>query len=126
MKALYIPLVLLSGMLAFGLWTGAYAQAHVVSWRSALQDADRLAQEENWEAAEEAIRRGYADWNNRQVFLHVIMEHAELDEAEVLFSAAFAACDARDVPDFHAALGQLDTQLNLLAETQQLSIQNVF
>lgn len=126
MKALYIPLVLLSGMLAFGLWTGAYAQAHVVSWRSALQDADRLAQEENWDAAEEAIRCGYADWNSRQVFLHVIMEHAELDEAEVLFSAAFAACDARDVPDFHAALGQLDTQLNLLAETQQLSIQNVF
>ena len=74
---------------------------------------------------EEAIRRGYADWNSRQVFLHVIMEHAELDEAEVLFSAAFAACDEQDGPDFHAAMAQLNTQLHLLAETQAISVKNI-
>ena len=39
-------------------------------------------------------------------------------------AAAFAACDQRDVPDFHTTLAQLFSQLRLLAETQQVSIKN--
>ena len=63
--------------------------------------------------------------SDRQALLHIIMEHRELDEAEVLFAAAYAACDQQDVPDFHAALAQLLTQIRLLAETQQVSLQNI-
>ena len=42
------------------------------------------------------------------------------------FSArAFADCDQQDVPDFHSAMGELDAQLSLLAETQMISIKNI-
>ena len=53
------------------------------------------------------------------------MEHDELDEADALFATAFAACDERDGPDFHAAMAQLNAQLHLLAETQAVSIKNI-
>ena len=40
-------------------------------------------------------------------------------------AAAFAAGDAQDAPDFHAAMAQLAAQLRLLAETQAVSIKNI-
>ena len=90
-----------------------------------LSLADELAQKEQWEEAEEQIQRSYANWNQSQTFFHTIMEHDELDEAESLFATAYAACDERDVPDFHAAMAQLATQLSLLAETQAVSVKNI-
>ena len=80
---------------------------------------------ERWAQAEEGLRLAYADWGRSQTFFHTIMEHAELDEAESLFAAAFAACDTQDAPDFHAAMAQLASQLRLLAETQAVSIKNI-
>ena len=125
MKALYLPLLLLGAMLAFALWTGRFVQQRTDHWIAMLELADHLAVEERWEDAEDQIQRSYRDWRESQTFFHTILEHEELDEAEGLFAAAFAACDQRDVPDFHTTLAQLYTQLRLLAETQQVSIKNV-
>ena len=125
MKALYLPLLLLSAMLAFALWTGRFVQQRTDHWIAMLELSDHLAVEERWEDAEDQIRHSYQDWRESQTFFHTILEHQELDESENLFAAAFAACDQRDVPDFHTTLAQLYTQLRLLAETQQVSIKNV-
>ena len=125
MKALYIPLLVLAGLLSFALWTGFYVQQRTTEWQEMLSLADELAQKEQWEEAEDQIQRSYANWNQSQTFFHTIMEHEELDEAESLFATAFAACDERDVPDFHAALAALLSKLSLLSETQQVSIKNI-
>lgn len=124
MKALYLPLALLAAMLAFALWTGHYVHQQTDHWIAMLELADHLAAEEQWEDAEDQIQRSYQDWKSSQTFFHTILEHQELDEAESLFAAAFAACDQRDVPDFHTTLAQLYSQLRLLSETQQVSIKN--
>lgn len=124
MKALYLPLALLGAMLVFALWTGHYVQQQTDRWIAMLELSDRLAAEEQWEDAEDQIQRSYQDWKRSQTFFHTILEHQELDEAESLFAAAFAACDQRDVPDFHTTLAQLYSQLRLLSETQQVSIKN--
>ena len=87
--------------------------------------ADEYAQQERWEAAQAQLQLAYDDWCTSQTFFHTIMEHDELDEAESLFATAYAACDERDVPDFHAAMAQLATQLSLLAETQAVSVKNI-
>ncbi len=125
MKALYIPLLVLAGLLSFALWTGFYVQQRTTEWQEMLSLADELAQKEQWEEAEDQIQRSYANWNQSQTFFHTIMEHEELDEAESLFATAFAACDERDVPDFHAALAALLSKFSLLSETQQISIKNI-
>ena len=113
MKALYLPLLLLSAMLAFALWTGRFVQQRTDHWIAMLELSDHLAVEERWEDAEDQIQRTYRDWQESQTFFHTILEHEELDESE------------RDVPDFHTTLAQLYTQLRLLAETQRISIKNI-
>ena len=125
MKPLVISLAVLAAILTFSLWAGHYVQARTETWSDQLALADASAQQEHWEDAETQLQRAYADWSTSQTFFHTIMEHAELDEAESLFAAAFAACDTQDAPDFHAAMAQLVSQLRLLAETQAVSIKNI-
>ena len=125
MKSLFIPILVLAAVLAAALWTGNYISGETARWSDTLRQADTLAAQERWEEAENAIQQGYDDWNSRQTFLHIVMEHEELDEAESLFAAAFAACSLRDAPDFQATLAQLISQMSLLAETQQVSIKNI-
>ena len=125
MKPLVISLAALGLILGFSLWAGSYVAARTEDWSAQLAEADSFAQAERWAQTEEGLRLAYADWGRSQTFFHTIMEHAELDEAESLFAAAFAACDAQDAPDFHAAMAQLASQLRLLAETQAVSIKNI-
>ena len=125
MKPLIVSLTALAVILAFSLWSGNYVAERTETWSRQLADADASVQQERWKEAGEQLRLTYADWGTSQPFLHTIMEHDELDEAESLFATVFAACDEQDPPDFHAAIAQLKTQLGLLAETQAISIQNI-
>lgn len=125
MKPLYLPLLALAVVLAFSLRAGNYVEQRTLVWREMLSAADDTAQLEQWDEARQQLEQAYANWDSSQTFFHTIMEHNELDEAESLFATVFAACDARDAPDFHAAVAQLDSQLRLLAETQAVSVKNI-
>ena len=125
MKPLVLSLAALAAILAFSLWSGYYVAERTETWSAQLSVADEYAQQERWEDAEAQLQLAYDDWCTSQTFFHTIMEHDELDEAESLFATAYAACDERDVPDFHAAMAQLATQLSLLAETQAVSVKNI-
>ena len=125
MKPLALSLAALAAILAFSLWSGYYVAGRTETWSAQLSVADEYAQQERWEDAEAQLQLAYDDWCTSQTFFHTIMEHDELDEAESLFATAYAACDERDVPDFHAAMAQLATQLSLLAETQAVSVKNI-
>ncbi len=125
MKALYIPAGLLAVILGFSLWAGQYVALRTEHWTALLEATDAAARQENWEEAGQRLFDAYQDWDGSQTFLHTIMEHDELDEAETLFAGAFAVCQEEDDADFHLLLAQLISQLRLLSETQSISIKNV-
>ena len=125
MKAFSIPAALLALILGFSLWTGRYVELRTGHWTALLEQTDEAARREDWPAARDRLDRTYQDWQSSQPFLHTILEHDELDEAETLFRGAIAVCEERDDADFHLLLAQLASQLRLLAETQSISIQNI-
>jgi len=124
-KALIWPSLVLIGMLSFALWTGSHVERRTEEWIGTIEEASRLAYAEQWEEAEERLSRGYESWGQSQTFFHTVMDHEDLDDAEALFAAAFAACGQRDAPDFLTTLSELTARLSLLAETQKISIQNI-
>ena len=126
MKALTIPTLILALLLSLSLWIGSAVRTRTEACLHPLAPSDALAREENWSQAAEQLRQSYRIWQQCQFFFHAIMEHQELDEAESLFAAAFAACDEEDEPDFHTALAQLQTALEHLREKQQLRAENIF
>ena len=81
---------------------------------------------EDWSGAAGALRRAYEDWDRDQTFLHTILEHDALDEAEQLFAAAMAACRQEDGEEALIQIAQLTVCLEQIAETQGISIRNIF
>lgn len=126
MKAFYIPAGLLALILAFSLWAGSYVRQRTDHWTALLEETDKAAMEEDWTGAQQRLLDAYDDWDSSQSFLHTIMNHSDLDEAESLFAGAKAVCSQRDDADFHLLLAQLMEQMDLLAETQSVSIKNIF
>ena len=55
MKGCVTPLVILAAVLGFALWNGASMSADTARWQEQLQQADALAQSEDWSAATSAL-----------------------------------------------------------------------
>lgn len=125
MKTLYIPTAILALILGFSLWGGMYSDMRTDQWITLLDEAGALAQQENWDEANRVLDEAYRDWNSSQTFYHTTMKHEDLDEAEFFFTGAIAACREEDNEEFHILLAQLIKQLQLLAEAQKVSLQNI-
>lgn len=126
MKTLYLPAAVLAAILACSLWAGRFLEVRTEHWSELLSSASQAAEAEEWSQAGEVLRQAYEDWSRDQTFLHTILEHDALDEAEQLFAAAMAACRQEDGEEALIQLAQLRSSLRLLAETQGASIQNIF
>lgn len=125
MKGFFLPLVLLAGILAFSLWNSAAMARGTEQWRAQLAEAERLAQEEDWPAAAQALRNSYQDWSQRQTYLHVVSHHGSVDGAEAMYQRCLAFAQAEEKSDFQAEIAGLQEQLRLLAEMERLSLRNI-
>lgn len=124
-KGFLLPAAALGAILAFCLWNSAAMAAHAARWQDQLDQADRLAQSEDWESAAAAIRAGYADWTARQTYLHVVTNHDAVDGAEAMYHRALAFAESREGSELRAELADLRDQLRELAEMEELSLRNV-
>lgn len=125
MRAYLKPVAVLAAILAFALWNGTVMTGHTDRWRDQVQQADALAQAEDWSRAVEVLTESYADWSGRQTYLHIVTEHDAVDDAEAMYRRAMAFAATRELTEFRAELADLRDQLRLLAEMERLSIKNV-
>ena len=124
-KGFLLPAAALGAILAFCLWNSAAMAAHAARWQGQLDQADRLAQAEDWGAAAAPIQAGYADWTARQTNLHVVTNHDAVDGAEAMYHRALAFAESREGSELRAELADLRVQLRELAEMEELSWRNV-
>ena len=124
-KALLPPLAVLAAVFAFALWNSFVMESHTTRWQVQLHQAETLAERGDWAGAESALRTSYDDWSRHQTYLHVVLEHAAVDDAEAMYRRAAAFAASREPSEFRAELADLSDQLGLLAEMEQFSVQNV-
>ena len=124
-KALLPPLAALAAILAFALWNAAAAAAHTARWQDQVRRAEALAEQENWPAAEAALAGSYEDWSRHQTYLHIVLEHDAVDDAEAMYRRALAFAACREPSEFRAEAADLLDQLGLLAEMEEFSVKNV-
>ena len=126
MKSLWFSVAVLAIVIGFSFWSGQRAADQTGSWIAALEEADNDAWREEWQTADQRLRQIYADWTGAQDFLHIIVTHDELEEAEALFVGTLAVCRETDRPDLHMLLAQLIAALEHIREAQTISIKNIF
>lgn len=79
------PILLLSGLLTFCLWTGQRVGADAERWRAPLLQSSEAALLGDWDAAEDLLSASYEDWQSRQLFLHIVVQHEVVEDAEAMY-----------------------------------------
>ena len=119
------PLLILAVLLLFSLWTGRRVEADTERWRAPLIQSSEAALLGDWDAAGDFLAASYDDWQNRQLFLHIVVQHEVVEDAEAMYRRAKAFLDGRETEEYRAELADLIHQLLALQEQEELSWGNV-
>ena len=125
MKSFVIPAAVLTALLGLSLWNGWWLTQRCGDWDAELSAIDELVLQESWDTAEERLEGLYGRWQQRGLWLHVTMEHDALNEAEGLFCRALVLAEEEDSVEFRAHIAELRSALQLLAEMEQVRVENV-
>jgi thioredoxin-like negative regulator of GroEL len=125
MKTWLIPAVLLTVVLGLSLLNSVYLSNQCDAWTSQLQKAEQAAAAEDWAAAAEHLDEFRASWDKRQTYLHILIVHEELDNAQSLLERCSVLAQEADSVEFRGGIAELISQLRLLNEMEKLSIKNV-
>ena len=124
MKAIRIPIFVLAVLLAFSVCNAVHLTRRCALWQTELLAADRAAAAGDTASAAAALDRLDALWQADQVYLHIVVSHEDINNAETLLRRAAVLCIAGD-DELRPALAELNAYLGMVAETQQISIKNI-
>ena len=124
MRATRLSLMVLLIVLAFVLWNAAWVTDRCGEWTAALDETvAALERGSDGSAQLDALN---ALWQEPQGYLHIVISHEELDEAEALLAQAEAMAAQGDSQSLYPVLAELRGQFRLIAETQRVSAKNIF
>ena len=125
MRAVRVPVVVLAAVLAYILCNAAWVTGESQRWLEAAAQVSDAALQGSAEDAGEALDALDALWQRPQGYLHIVISHTELDEAEALLAQARAAVRQGDMQALYPIMAELRSQFELVAETQQVSLKNI-
>ena len=125
MRAVRVPVFVLAAVLAYILCNAAWVTGESQRWLDAAAQVSDAALQGSAEDAGEALDALDALWQRPQGYLHIVISHTELDEAEALLAQARAAVRQGDMQTLYPIMAELRSQFELLAETQQVSLRNI-
>lgn len=125
MRAVRVPVFVLAAVLAYILCNAAWVTGESQRWLEAAAQVSDAALQGSAEDAGEALDALDALWQRPQGYLHIVISHTELDEAEALLAQARAAVRQGDMQTLYPIIAELRSQFELLAETQQVSLKNI-
>ena len=113
MKAIRIPVFVLAVLLAFSVCNAVHLTRRCALWQAELAEADRAA-----------LARLEALWQADQAYLHIVVSHEDIHDAETLLRRAALLCDTGN-DELRPALAELRSAMSMVAETQQISAKNI-
>lgn len=125
MRAVRVPVFVLAAVLAYILCNAAWVTGESQRWLEAAAQVSDAALHGSTEDAKEALDALDALWQRPQGYLHIVISHTELDEAEALLAQARAAVRQGDMQTLYPIIAELRSQFALVAETQQVSLKNI-
>ena len=125
MRSFRIPIFILLLTLFLCLYAGSNVSRCTDSWKQQLMTADGLVIREQWGEAQSVFTDLYDRWQTQQEWLHMLIEHKELDETEALLQRCIAFAQQQEDAELRADIAELRTQFTLLDEMQRLTLRNI-
>ena len=125
MRRLWIAAALLLFLLGASLANARHAQTVTDGMRERLRLAQTLAEQGDWSRAESLTRQAYEDWQGRRFYFHTTMRHSDTDQVLRDFRSVLEYLRLQEADQYNAANADLMAQLELLAEMEQPTVENV-
>ena len=125
MKALRISIAMLVLLVAVSLLNGACLTRRCDGWKAQLDAVTAAAGRDDWDTAQQEMAALRGSWQQRQGYLHIILQHEEINEADTLLHQCALYVKEQDNDALSDAAVQLALEFDRLAELEQLSIKNV-
>ncbi len=125
MKALRVAILTLVLLMAAGLANSAYLTARCDDWTARLESVTAAASVRDWDSAAEKMSLLQQDWQQHQSYLHITLQHEEINEADTLLHQCALYVREQDSDALSDAAVHLALEFDRLAELEQLSMKNV-
>ncbi len=125
MKAIRIPVFVLVFIVAAAMVDSIFLTKCCNGWTAQSKSIERLAASEKWDEAEQSLDALYDDWSKAQTWLHIIIDHDELNTVESLLERGKILVKAKKYVDLTAGLTEVRSQFHLLSEIEQFNVKNI-
>lgn len=125
MKRLWIALALLAAVFGWTVYNSCYLGELTGEIGGLLTQAEAQAEVGRWEEAEKLTAAARRRWEEKDLYLHVTLRHADTDEVYTGFREVAEFLTAQEQGEYSAANAKLIAQLELLAEAERLNLKNV-
>ena len=112
-------------MLVLCIANGALLRQHTDRWSGMAAETARYARSERWPEARRELDALAADWDEAQIYLHIVVHHSTLDEVQTLLTRCRTLCDTGDPQALLPELAELQCQLDALDELERISVRNI-
>lgn len=126
MKRLYFACVILLLLFAAALCHTWYLSGFTGELTALLTQAEEQAEQDNWEAASSLTRQALDRWSEKSPYLHILLRHNDIDTIELSFHEVLELIQCQEGGEYSAANARLSTQIYLIYEAEQLTLQNLF
>lgn len=125
MKRVWAAVGLL-GLLFGGTLTHSFYMAGFVrELTTTLEEAEAQAEQGSWDRAEELTQTARDRWEAQRRYLHITLRHGDTDEVYTGFREVAEFLQCREGGEYSAANAHLIAELELLAEAEQFTIENI-
>ena len=125
MRRLFAALAILLALLSASFYVSRRLDSMTGSCIQQLKAAQQLANQEDWEQARTITARVYETWTDHSFALHALLRHNDTDQILLSFRAVDQYLQLEEMDQYAAANAALITQLQLLAEMERPTVENV-
>ena len=126
MKRLWIAAAILAALFCATLLNSWYLRGFTRELTGLLEQAEALAEAGDWERADLLTRSAFEHWSSRDGYLHVTLRRSDTDLIHVGFQEVLEFIECQEGGEYSAANARLAAQIQLIYESEQLTLKNVF
>jgi len=124
-KRLWIACAILAALFAATFYNGVYLTGLTDDLNGLLARAEEKAEQEDWDAADALTRLAWQKWQAHDAYFHIALRHDDIDEIHASFQEVLEFLECREGGEYSAANARLMTWLELLSESERLSLKNI-
>jgi hypothetical protein len=125
MKRLWIALAILIFLFGTTLLNVFYLSRLTEELAGLLIEAERQAEDGQWERAEELTKQAQSRWDAQTGYLYVVLRHSDTDQVHIGFREVLEFIYCQEGGEYSAANAKLVAQIELLHEMETLTLQNL-